>query len=93
MYKGLYFLETKATILKRDEKSLRQVAMVAKFLDDNKPKASLTKSICTVSNFIDVTRFHLICKILVKLSGVEPERTVSGLEKEKENFVLCLPTP
>lgn len=49
------FLETKGTILKREEKSLHQVAIVVKFLDENKPKVSLTKSICTVSNFIDVT--------------------------------------
>ena len=27
----------------REEKSLRHVAMVAKFLDDNKPKTSLKK--------------------------------------------------
>ena len=72
------------------------IDMAAKFLDDNKPKISLKNSICTVSNFINVytgTQFYLICKILVKLSGVEPERNVSGLEKEKENFVLCSPTP
>ena len=53
-----------------------------------KLKTSLKKSICTVSNFINVTKFHLhvICEILVKLSGVEPERMISSLEKEKENF-------
>ena len=78
-----FFLETKANILNREEKLLRQVALVANFLDDNKPKTSLTKSICTVSNFIDVTQFHLIYKILAKLYGVEPERNVSGLEKRK----------
>ena len=76
-------------------KLLRYVAMVAKFLDDNKTKTSLKKSIRTVSNFINLTQFHLIRKILAKLSEVEPEKTVSGLEKEKEkeNFVLCLPIP
>ena len=72
---------------------LRHVAMIAKFLDDNKPKTSLKKSIRTVSNFINLTRFHLIRKILAKLSEVEPEKTVSGLEEEKENCVLCLPIP
>lgn len=36
------FLETKGTILKREEKSLHQVAIVVKFLDENKPKVSLT---------------------------------------------------
>ena len=43
------------------EKSLRHVAMVEKFLDDNKPKTSLKKGILTVSNFIDLTQFHFIC--------------------------------
>ena len=43
------------------EKSLGHVAMVEKFLDDNKPKTSLKKGILTVSNFIDLTQLHLIC--------------------------------
>ena len=43
------------------EKSLHNVAMVAKFLDDNKPKTSLKKWIRTVSNFNKPTQFHLIC--------------------------------
>ena len=30
-------------VLNREEKSLRHVAMVAKFLDDDKPKTSLKK--------------------------------------------------
>ena len=34
-------------------------ALVAKFLDDNKPKTSLKKWIRTVSNFIDL-QFHLL---------------------------------
>jgi len=38
----------------REEKSLRHVAMVAKFLDDNKPK----KWIRTPSNFIGLIHFH-----------------------------------
>ena len=38
-----------------------------------KRKASLKKWICTVSNFIDLIQFHLIWKILAKLSGVESE--------------------
>ena len=74
-------------------KLLRHVATIAKFLDDNKPKTSLKKSIRTVSNFFNLTQFNLIRKILAKLSEVEPEKTVSGLEKEQENFVLCLPIP
>ena len=69
----------------REEKSLRHVAMVAKFLDDNKTKTPLKKWIRTVSKFIDLIQFHLICKILAKLSGVESERTVSELRKRKRN--------
>ena len=42
----------------REEKSLRHVAMVATFLDDNKPKTSLKKWNGTVSNFIDLIYFH-----------------------------------
>ena len=34
------------------ERRSRYVAMVAKFLDDNKPKTSLKKQICAASNFI-----------------------------------------
>ena len=45
---------------KREEKSLRHVAMAAKFLDHNKPKTSLKKWIRTASNFIDRIQFHLI---------------------------------
>ena len=40
-----------------EEKSLRQVAMVVKLLDDNKMKISLKKWICTVSNFINYVVF------------------------------------
>ena len=67
--------------------------MVAKFLDDNKPKTSLKKSIRTVSNFINLTQFHLIRKILAKLSEVEPEKTVSGLENEKRKFCAMFTNP
>ena len=42
----------------REEKSLRHVAMVATFLDDNKPKTSLKKWNRTVSKFIDLIYFH-----------------------------------
>ena len=52
------------------EKSLRHVAMEAKFLNDNKPKTSLKKWFCTVSNFIDLIQSLLICQKLAKLSAV-----------------------
>ena len=41
------------------------------------------------SNFIDLIQFHLICKILAKLSGVEFERTESELRKIKTRKFLC----
>ena len=72
----------------REEKSLRHVAMVATFLDDNKPKTSLKKWNRTVSNFIDLNYFHFICQMFVKFSGVESEKTVSKFRKKKI-FVSC----
>ena len=71
------------------EKSLCHVAMVAKFLDDNKPKISLKKWIRTVSNFDDLIQFHLICQMMAKFSGVESERTVSKFRKRKRKFLRC----
>ena len=76
----------------REEKSLRHVAMVVKFLDDNKPKTSLKKSIHTVSKFIDLIQFHLICQMLAQFSGIESERTVSKFRKTPQKIVLCSPT-
>ena len=43
--------------LYREEKSLRHVVMVAKFLDDSKPRI-LLKVNRTVSNFIDLIQFQ-----------------------------------
>ena len=76
----------------REEKSLRHVAMVVKFLDDNKPKTSLKKSIHTVSKFIDLIQFHLICQMLAQFSGIESKRTVSKFRKTPPKIVLCSPT-
>ena len=47
------------------EKLLRLVAMVAKFLDENKPKTWIR----TVSNFIDLILFHFICQMFAKFWG------------------------
>ena len=63
----------------REEKSLRHVVMVAKFLDDNKSKTSLKKWVQTVSNFIDLIQFLLICQMFAKFSGVECETPVSKI--------------
>ena len=73
----------------RVEKSLCHVAMVAKFLDDNKPKISLKKWIRTVSNFDDLIQFHLICQMMAKFSGVKSERTVSKFRKRIRKFLRC----
>ena len=64
------------------EKSLRHVAMVAKFPDVKKPKTSLKKRIRTVSNFIEIIQCHLICQMLAKFSGVESQRANLSLKKE-----------
>ena len=40
---SLLYSSVLSCIVNRDEKSFRHVAMVAKFLDDNKPKTSLKK--------------------------------------------------
>ena len=62
------------------EKSLRHVAMVAKFLDDNKPILTY-KSIRTISNCTVPIQFHLIRhRIYCYLS----------LEKESDNFCVVL---
>ena len=63
--------------------------MVAKFLDDNKPKISFKKWIRTVSNFDDLIQFDLICQMMAKFSGVKSERTVSKFRKRKRNFSCC----
>ena len=70
----------------REEKSLRQVAIAAKFLVDNKPKTSLKKRICPVSNFEDLIQFHLIRRMMAKTSGVKCKRTVSKSRKGKIIF-------
>ena len=74
----------------REEKSLRRVAMVAKFLDDNKPKTWLKKWIRTASNFIDLIQFHLIWQMLAKFPRVESERTVSKFRRGKRQLLCCV---
>ena len=63
--------------------------MVAKFLDDSKPKTSLGKWIRPFSNFIDLIQFHSICWMLAKFSGVESEKTASEFRKRKRIFLCC----
>ena len=56
----------------------------SKFLDDNKPKLSLKKWIRTVSNFIGLIQFHLICQNVCEIFW----GWISKLEKGKENFCV-----
>ena len=72
----------------REEKSLRHVAMVAKFLDDNKPISHL-KSTRTISNFTDLIQFHLIWQILAKFSS-RPYLSLSKFRKRKRQFLCCV---
>ena len=67
--------------MNREEKSLCYVAMVAKFLDDNKP----IKSIRTNSNLSD--QFHLIWHIVTKFS-LDRIYCYLSLEKESDNFCV-----
>jgi len=73
----------------REEKSLRYVAMLAKFLDDNKPIKSLKKSIRNFSNFTDLIQFHLIWQILAKFA-LEPYLSLSKFRKKKGQFLRCV---
>ena len=69
--------------------------MVAKFLDDNKPKGPLKKSLkrhvkvnSHFLNFIDLNYSILFSSSnLAKFSGAESERTVSKLRKIKIKFM------
>ena len=67
-------------------KSLRHVAMVAKFVDET----SLKKWLWTVSNFLDRIQFLLIGQMSAKLSEVESERTVFDFRKRKRKFLPCV---
>ena len=76
----------------REEKSLRHIAMVAKFWDDNKLKRHLhcKKWIHTPSNLIDHISFHLICQMLAKLSGLNWKGPYVSFEKQKQNVCVVL---
>ena len=73
----------------REERSLRHVAMVAKFLDDNKPKIhfALFKTSLILFNLIQFVK----CS---RNFWVKSQRTVSKFTKKgRKFFVLCSPTP
>ena len=58
----------------------------SKILGWQQIKTSLKKWIRTVSNFIDLIQFHLICEMLAKFSGFNPKGPYLSLQKEEENF-------
>ena len=71
-----------------EDKSLRQLPMVAKLLDDNKTE----KIICTVlklhrpySSSINLSNVQG-----GKFSGLESERTVSRFRKRRSKFLCCV---
>ena len=70
----------------REKKSLRHVAMVANFLNDNKLKTSL-KSEYALSQTSSIL-FNFIFLMLATFSGGESERTLPKFRKRKSTF-LC----
>ena len=61
--------------------------MVAKFLDDNKPKIHL-KSKFALFKLVGLIQSHFICQMLAKFSGRNPKGQYLTLEKEKETFCV-----
>ena len=70
--------------LNREEKSLHHVAVVAKFLDDNK----LIKSLKSLFALFQTSPILLNWLILVKLFSLGPYLSTSKLEKESDNFCV-----
>ena len=85
-----WFVFLQLIMINRVEKSLRHVAVVAKYLDNHKPKTSLKRWIRTASNFIDLNQIHLIWQMLAKYSMVESERTVSRFRRGKRQLLCCV---
>ena len=75
--------------MKREEKSLRQFAMVAKFLHDNKPIKSLESLFTLFQTSPDLIQFHLIWQILAKFS-FGPYLSSSKFRKRKRQFLCCV---
>ena len=71
----------------REEKSLRQVAMVANNNFGWQQNEKVTKqSIRTILNFTDLIQFHLICQIFAKFS-FGPYLSFSKIRKRKRQFL------
>ena len=72
--------------LNREEKSLHHVAMVAKFLDDNK----LIKSLKSLFALFQTSPILLNWLILVKLFSLGPYLSTSKFRKRKRQFLCCV---
>ena len=71
----------------REEKSLRHIAMVAKFLDDNKPKRPLKSGFALFQTSLTYSiSFNL--SNAGKIFCVKSEGPYVSLEKEKQNFCV-----
>ena len=74
----------------REEKSLRHVAIVAKFLDDNKPKIHLKRELAV---WLKLHRSYSIpfnVSNVGDISGVESEGTLPKFRKRKRKFLSRL---
>ena len=74
-------------ICNREEKSLRHVAIVANFLDDN-TKTSLKKWIRTVSKSSSYLILFTLSNV-GEIFWVEPKRTVRKFRKRKTKLLCC----
>ena len=75
--------------------SLCHVAVVEKFLDENKPKTSLKSefALFQTTTILFNLNFILFVKCWRNFSGFESERTLSKFRKrQRKNSMLCSPT-
>ena len=69
--------------------SLCHVAMVAKFLDENKPKTSLKREFAL---FQTTSIFFYLSNVGEIFLGLNPKGPYLSLEKDNENSMLCSST-
>ena len=72
--------------LNGEEKSLHHIAVVAKFLDDNK----LIKSLKSLFALFQTSPILLNWLILVKLFSLGPYLSTSKFRKRKQQFLCCV---
>ena len=72
----------------REEKSLRHVPMVAKFLDDHKPKILLKSEFALFQTQSIFFNFIQFVKCWRNFLGLNPKGPYLSVEKEKENFYV-----